>query len=86
MLEVGCADGPGGSIDTGLTYLEARTHFGAWAIVSSPLILSHDMTNDTVTDTIWPIISNKEVIAVNQGVFVDACASFFVSFDHIQYY
>lgn len=67
MLEVGCEDGPGGATDKGLSFAEARTHFGAWSIVSSPLILSHDMSNDTITDAIWPIISNKEVIAVNQA-------------------
>jgi hypothetical protein len=38
MLEVGCEDGPGGSLDPGLSFVEARTHFGAWCIVSSPLV------------------------------------------------
>jgi alpha-galactosidase len=45
MLEVGCAAGPGGSSDSGLTLGETRSHFGAWAIVSSPLTLSHDVNN-----------------------------------------
>lgn len=67
MLEVGCDHGPGGDNDPGLSYVEARTHFGAWCIVSSPLILSHDMNNDTVTDSIWDIITNTEAIAVNQA-------------------
>eukprot|EP00602_Paraphysomonas_sp_CaronLab_P000574 CAMPEP_0185023338 /NCGR_PEP_ID=MMETSP1103-20130426/6019_1 /TAXON_ID=36769 /ORGANISM="Paraphysomonas bandaiensis, Strain Caron Lab Isolate" /LENGTH=434 /DNA_ID=CAMNT_0027555893 /DNA_START=39 /DNA_END=1343 /DNA_ORIENTATION=+ len=67
MLEVGCEHGPGGENDPGLSFVEARTHFGAWCIVSSPLILSHDTTNDTVSDEIWPIISNTEAIAVNQA-------------------
>lgn len=67
MLEVGCAHGPGGENDPGLSYVEARTHFGAWCIVSSPLILSHDMTDDAVTDSIWDIITNTEAIAVNQA-------------------
>ena len=67
MLEVGCQHGPGGAGDPGLTLVEARTHFGAWCIVSSPLILSHDMTNDTISDAIWPIIANAEAIAVNQA-------------------
>ena len=47
--------------------------------MSSPLTLSHDLNNDTLTDLIWPIIANKEAIAVNQAwagnsgaVFVDA--------------
>ena len=67
MLEVGCSHGPGGDDDPGLTFAEARTHFGAWCIVSSPLILSHDTNNDTISDEIWSIISNTEAIAVNQA-------------------
>ena len=67
MLEVGCSHGPGGINDPGLSYKEARTHFGAWCIVSSPLILSHDTTNSTITDEIWDIITNTEAIAVNQA-------------------
>lgn len=67
MLEVGCQHGPGGPQDPGLTHAETRTHFGAWAIVSSPLVLSHDVTNDKVMDAVWPLISNKEAIAINQA-------------------
>jgi alpha-galactosidase len=67
MLEVGCHHGPGGKEDSGLSFIEARSHFGSWAIVSSPLTLSHDVNNDTVMDAIWPIISNREVIAVSQS-------------------
>jgi len=58
MLEVGVGS---------LTFQEWRSHFGAWCIVSSPLILSHDMTDPKVTATIWPIISNTEAIDVNQA-------------------
>ena len=67
MLEVGCQHGPGGPSDPGLSYTEARTHFNAWCIVSSPLILSHDMTNDTVSDAVWPIITNTEALAVSKA-------------------
>jgi len=49
-----------------LTATESRSHFGLWAIVSSPLILGFDVTNSTIMDAAWPIITNKEVIAVNQ--------------------
>ena len=64
---VGCKHGPGGAGDPGLTPQETRTHFGAWAIVSSPLTLSHDVHDDTISDAIWPVIANTEVIAVNQA-------------------
>jgi len=67
MLEVGCKHGPGGASDPGLSFIEMRTHFGAWAIVSSPLTLSHDLKNDTIADLVWPVIANKEAIAVNQA-------------------
>lgn len=45
---------------------ESYTHFGLWSITSSPLILSLDLNNQTAMDFAWPIISNKEGIAVNQ--------------------
>mmetsp|Transcript_62276 Transcript_62276/g.131662 ORF Transcript_62276/g.131662 Transcript_62276/m.131662 type:complete len:436 (+) Transcript_62276:88-1395(+) len=67
MLEVGCKHGPGGASDKGLSFVEARSHFGAWCIVSSPLTLSHDVNNDTIMDEVWPIISNTEAIAINQA-------------------
>lgn len=67
MLEVGCQHGPGGAGDPGLSAVETRTHFAAWAIVSSPLTLSHDVNNKTIMDAVWPVISNPEVIAVNQA-------------------
>merc|ERR1719235_382013 len=52
MLEVGCQHGPGGKGDPGLSMAEARTHFASWAIVSSPLTLSHDVNNDTIMDQV----------------------------------
>ena len=67
MLEVGCAHGPGGSGDPGLTPAETRSHFGAWCIVSSPLTLSHDVNNATIMDAVWEVIANTEAIAINQA-------------------
>lgn len=46
---------------------EDRTHFGAWVITSSPLILGFDMRNDTLTDQLWPFIANREAIAISQS-------------------
>lgn len=45
---------------------EDRSHFGAWAILSSPLILSFDLTEAERMDRTWPIISNRRVLSVNQ--------------------
>ena len=57
MMEVGVT-ATGGLHDCGrngtslcgpLTVSEARNHFGAWAIVSSPLVLGFDLRNQTMT-------------------------------------
>ena len=37
-----------------------------WAIVSAPLVLSVDLTNNAMLDRIWPIVANREAVAVNQ--------------------
>jgi len=60
MLEVGNF----GSTD--LATVESKSHFFAWCIVSSPLFLSFDVTNDAIVDRVWPIISNEEAISINQ--------------------
>ena len=48
-----------------LTALEEQTLFANWAIVSSPLILSFDVTNDTEVQRLWPIISNHRALSIN---------------------
>ena len=53
--------GPAASIE------EWRSHFGAWCINSSPLILSCDLTNSTTVDSIWPFIANPVAIEINQA-------------------
>lgn len=50
-----------------LSTTEWRSHFGAWCINSSPLVLSFDLTNRTTMEAVWPFIANVEAIAVNQG-------------------
>ena len=60
MLEVG--NFPAGP----LAFVESRTHFGAWCVVSSPLYLSTSLMDSAELDAIWPIISNREAIHVNQ--------------------
>ena len=49
------------------TAVEDRTHFGAWCIISAPLILGLDLRDDKEADKVWDIITNKEAIAVNQA-------------------
>ncbi|EFP88576.1 hypothetical protein PGT21_036540 [Puccinia graminis f. sp. tritici] len=55
MLEVG---------NGGMSYDEYVTHFSMWALVKSPLILGNDVTK--MSPETKSIISNKEVIAINQ--------------------
>ena len=66
MLEVGVSKMPDRGSLNFLTPAETRTRFAAWCIVSSPLTLSHDLTNDTTMDAVWPIIANREALAVRQ--------------------
>ncbi len=64
MLEVGVAPGLHNG-EVALTAAENRAHFSAWAIVSSPLVLSLDVRNSTLMDEMWPLISNTEILGVN---------------------
>ena len=57
MLEVG----NGGMSDT-----EYRSHFSLWALLAAPLIAGNDLRN--MSPEIHDILTNKEVIAVNQDV------------------
>ncbi|KAJ4972023.1 hypothetical protein NE237_005122 [Protea cynaroides] len=55
MLEVG---------NGGMTYQEYRAHFSIWALMKAPLLVGCDVRN--MTAETMEILSNKEVIAVNQ--------------------
>ncbi len=55
MLEVG---------NGGMTDVEYRTHFSLWAVLAAPLIAGNDLRN--MRPEIHDILTNKEVIAVNQ--------------------
>ncbi len=48
-----------------MDFYEEQTLFANWAIVSSPLILSFDVTNDTEVERLWPIIGNKLALEIN---------------------
>jgi hypothetical protein len=49
------------------SFEEDRAHFGAWAIVSSPLTLGYDLTDDRITERLWPIISNRLALSINRA-------------------
>jgi alpha-galactosidase len=47
-----------------LSYLENRAHFDLWCISAAPLLLGNDFSK--MTDSLFTIVSNREVIAVDQ--------------------
>jgi len=55
MLEIG---------NGGMTDIEYQTHFSLWAIAKAPLLIGCDVTN--MTSATLAILSNAEVIAINQ--------------------
>jgi hypothetical protein len=55
MLEVG---------NGGMTLTEYKTHFALWAISKAPLLIGCDIT--TMTEDIKKILTNPEVIVINQ--------------------
>ncbi len=55
MLEVG---------NKGITVTEYRSHFALWCLLAAPLIAGNDLRN--MTHEISEILTNPEVIAVNQ--------------------
>ena len=61
MLEVGRVAEPA----PGTFFSWNRAHFGAWCVVSAPLILGLELT-DAKLGPIMDIITNEEAIAVNQ--------------------
>jgi hypothetical protein len=56
MLEVG----------RGLKPEEDKSHFSMWCVLGSPLILGNDLTD--ISASTMEIISNKELIAINQDI------------------
>lgn len=52
-----------------IPFVESRTHFSAWAVTSAPLILGFDLRNQTAMQLAYPIITNTDVLSVNQQVW-----------------
>ncbi|KAG8216892.1 glycoside hydrolase family 27 protein [Butyriboletus roseoflavus] len=64
MLEIGNGD---------LTYDEMKTHFTAWALMKSPLLLGLNL--DTASKESLEILTNPEIIAINQDPVVGTSIS-----------
>merc|ERR1719313_633443 len=68
MLSIGKSNMQQNWLERGCPLLnidEERTLFATWAILSSPLILSFDITNDTEVERLWPIIANERALSIN---------------------
>jgi len=52
---------------TGGSFAWSRAHFGAWCVISAPLILGLDLGDTATLASIIPFITNPEAIAVNQN-------------------
>jgi len=48
-----------------MTMDEERTVFANWAIISSPLVLAIDTTDDDVVAKYYPIVGNEQALAIN---------------------
>lgn len=55
-------------VGRGMTYEEDKTHFTMWCMMNSPLLLGNDLT--TMTEQTKEIITNREIIDLNQSRFV----------------
>ncbi len=53
-------------VGRGMTEDEEKSHFGLWCIMNSPLMIGCDLR--TIPSTTLDIITNREIIAVNQDV------------------
>ena len=96
MLEVGVTNTqfiqPGKHMNCGpdgedkckpLSVIEAQTHFGAWAILSSPLVLGFDLGDAEQMSLHLPTITNREVIQINQDYHGFAGSRFYQSEDDL---
>ena len=53
-------------VGNGMSYEEDKTHFAMWCMMSTPLMLGMDL--NSISDETLSIISNEELIAINQDV------------------
>ena len=55
-------------VGRGMSYEEDKTHFSMWCLMHSPLLLGNDLTN--ISDETLGIVTNKDLIAINQSAFI----------------
>ncbi|KAF9478958.1 glycoside hydrolase [Pholiota conissans] len=57
----------------GLTFEESKSHFTAWALMKSPLLIGTNLS--AITPEILGILTNKEILAINQDPVVGTSIS-----------
>jgi len=62
MLEVGRIK----TKDPAMTKSWNRAHFGAWCVISAPLILGLDVSQPALVTPVVDIITNAEAVSINQ--------------------
>ncbi len=55
-------------VGRGMSYEEDKTHFTMWCMMHSPLLLGNDL--NTMSKETLGIITNKDLIAINQSSFI----------------
>lgn len=55
-------------VGRGMSYEEDKAHFTMWAMMHSPLLLGNDLT--TMSDETLEIVTNEDIIALNQSSYV----------------
>jgi hypothetical protein len=55
-------------VGRGMSYEEDKAHFSMWCMMHSPLLLGNDLT--TMTAETREIITNAEIIALNQSAYI----------------
>jgi hypothetical protein len=55
-------------VGRGMSSEEDKAHFSMWCLMHSPLLLGNDLT--TMSDETIQLVSNEELIAINQSTFV----------------
>eukprot|EP00912_Choanoflagellata_sp_UC4_P002020 UC4_evm10s1290 len=53
--------------DSSLGLNEEKTHWGLWTIISAPLILGCDLSNEAILERIWPTVTNTDALAISDA-------------------
>ncbi len=68
----------------GITDTMCKTHMAMWCMMNAPLMLGMDLRAVKKGDTIWEIIANKELIALNQDLLGIQAKRIDCSLEHLK--